>query len=1306
MKRTIFSGVLLLTLCLSGKEVTFPLEWNRTYDTAVPYEVEIDRKRLAEISGTAEDTNFEVTAIADGKRIPLKTVLYKGALKNTTSLQFTVPAGTTALECKAVGKGELSEIPESRNLFSGVLSGKSVKNWKCNRGVTVKATPDGMLFHSNRPGEFSAYCDVDVPAECAGKPVRLELDLKSDTPIPWSNINAIEQLDANGKVLPECAVRMDWISHMRPYGVLSKFRENGRLRPDVKKLRFTVRLRCIKRKYGLDGLPLKKPAESCEPKLEISRLVLRCAGELPFPKYDDRFFGEGVSGKPGDFSLKLSDGDAFFHPTASQTVWGDTRQVRDPKEFFFPIGDGTIEFFLKPDDWKYVAPKTHVVLVNTWNAHGLKGGRSVPPRNNLFELRYMPNEKKLGIMIKDAKDKSVYREAAAEIPAGKWNHVAAQWSKNGGVQLFVNGKKVMDDKKWSCAPIDISKESHPNAIVPMQVTFGCLSTRSRGDNRYSRIQQPDYKGLIDNIRSSDVVRYQGDFEPVVSPAVDRDTRSFFSFDRSFDGTSGYGHRFINGSTRSKYARCDRYIVFDGKDKKAYYPTAINPDNDPAKVLDPVNYKVLPRPEDFRSARKVVRKVFETGVGKSFEFDAPDKLYMDYIEITNHPGGAGMYYPLVVNEGEIDPRSFADIRNSLQLDKLSGRERVEKLFRFVMGASDYFMNHQADFPAQSNTPVSVEYLSLSMLNGYCGFECGPLNELVANLFTSCGDAPARLIGSYAHCFEGVHYDNKTRVYDLSAQKFFPSFDNSTAATLDEIDDNAGLLPRVGSNPGHFIRLTTRGGAYLNNPSIQAKTGIILNPRESFRIYFSNDGAGNDLQYEPRAGNGVEKWDYTAKTGAEKNIRPVWKVDRFFPHYANAFIIFNGAPSSTNNAFVNIKPYSFCYRVYSGYPIVAAAYKAVDKDGKSVDLEYSTDNGKTFKPIVSDSDGAGKLVYEVRARHEVLIRVNAPIAKVKNFRGETELMMNPRIITGKLRPGKNRLTLKSQSGRRARVTIQYRVDAKPIVIDGGVYTGTIPGFERQTVAVEPDKSLKLPVTGVTANAQVKVYGALKAGLKDGVLEITPEKGKLPRFETLEIIDGEAKKQLNVIVGKNIRFVTAKEMTPGRRAKFLKQDDGSVQDRVMINDGAEFIARFPKLPAGKYTIWTVNRFDSRLAPHGLVRRPLRMVIGGKEIPAGSAINPATDFYKAQYGKAGERGRYKWDFPLRDDARYPYMRPLVNTMPEFSEVKFRSDYHIKGIEVAAVLIVPEPSTEFQNEMMKNLCGLNYAPEFIRQENSKIKKY
>ena len=1305
MKKSLFAVFLLLALTSSGKEVTFPLEWNRSYDTAVPYEVEIDRKRLAEVSGTAEDTNFEVTAVCGDKRTPLKTVLYKGALKNTTALRFTVPAGTTALECKAAGKGELAEIPVTDNLFAGALAGNSAAKWKRHSAISVAATGEGMLFHCKRYGEYSASYEVDVPAECAGKPVRLELDVKSYTPVPWSNINFIEQLDANGKVLPEGAVRPDWISHMRPFGVLTQMRENGRLRPDVKKLRFQLRMRNVKRAVGLDGKTLKNPAD-CEAKLEISRLVLRSAAELPFPKYDDRFFGGGASGKPGDYSLKLSDGDAFFYPVGSQAVWGDTRQVRDPYELYFPVGDGTVEFFLKPDDWKYVASGGHVILMEAFNILGMRGWKSAPARKEIFELRYIPGTKRIAILLQDGKNRKISREVQGEIPAGKWNHIAAQWSKTGGVQIFINGKNVLDEKKWNFEPLDLAKESHPNAVMPMQVTVGCTAMRARGNNRYSRKEHPDLAGYIDNIRTSGVARYSGDFTPSADLPIDRETRSFFSFDRTFDGVSGAGQRFINGTTRSKHSRYDHYVNINGKEKKVYHPLAVTPENDPAKVLDPVNYPVIPAPEDFKASRKVVRKVFETAVGKSFELEAPDKVSMDYIEITNHPGASSMNFPLVINEGEIDPRSFADIRATLQLDKLSDRERVDKLFRFVLGASDYFMNHQADFPAGSNTPVSVEYLSLSMLNGYCGFECGPLNELVANLFTASGDAPARLIGSYAHCFEGVFYDNKTRVYDLSSQKFFPSFDNRTAATLDEIDDNAGLLPRLGGSPHHFIRLTTRGGMYLNSPSIQSKSGVFLNPRESLRIYFANNGEMNDLQYEPRAGSGVEKWDYSAKTGAEKNVRPVWKVDRFFPHYANAFIIFNGAPSANNTAFCSIKPYSFCYRVRSTYPIVAASYRAVGKDGKPVELEYSTDNGKTFKQISDVKDGLAKLVYEVRARHDILIKVNAPIADVKHFRGETQLMVNPRIITGKLRPGKNTLTLKAESGRRARVTVQYRVPDKPVIIGGGVYTGTIPGFERQTVAAEPGRTLKLPVSGITDKAQVKTASTLKAEIRNGELEITPLDGRLPRFETLEIIDGEARKELNIIVGNNIRLVTSGDFVHGRRSKLLKSDETSIQDRFFINDGAEFIARFPKLPAGKYAIWTVDRFDSRLAPHGLVRRPLRMVIGGKEIPAGSAINPATDFYKAQYGKKGERGRYKWDFPLRDDAKYPYMRPLVNTMPEFSEVKFRSDYHIKGIEVAAVLIVPDPSTEFLNEMMKNLCGLNYAPELIRQENEKIEKY
>ena len=85
------------------------------------------------------------------------------------------------------------------------------------------------------------------------------------------------------------------------------------------------------------------------------------------------------------------------------------------------------------------------------------------------------------------------------------------------------------------------------------------------------------------------------------------------------------------------------------------------------------------------------------------------------------------------------------------------------------------------------PRSVEYEALIMLNSYCGFECGPLNNLAANMFACSGQCPASQTGGYGHSFEEVFYDGKNHIYDLSAQKFFPAMDNETAAYLAE-DDN--------------------------------------------------------------------------------------------------------------------------------------------------------------------------------------------------------------------------------------------------------------------------------------------------------------------------------------------------------------------------------------------------------------------------------------------------------------------------------------------------------------------------------------
>ena len=73
-----------------------PLQWNPTYRTDVPYEVELSPKKLGLSSFVVH---------ADGN--PLETAVFVGKAKDTVDLRFTVPAGTKKLWVNGVEmKGE------------------------------------------------------------------------------------------------------------------------------------------------------------------------------------------------------------------------------------------------------------------------------------------------------------------------------------------------------------------------------------------------------------------------------------------------------------------------------------------------------------------------------------------------------------------------------------------------------------------------------------------------------------------------------------------------------------------------------------------------------------------------------------------------------------------------------------------------------------------------------------------------------------------------------------------------------------------------------------------------------------------------------------------------------------------------------------------------------------------------------------------------------------------------------------------------------------------------------------------------
>ena len=431
MKKSILP--IVFTITASATLGAFPLEWNVNNKTNVPYEVEISRTKLEELAGVSKNCGFEVTATTGKGKKQLEVTMYDGKRQGSVALRFNVPAGTSALDCRPVGNGKFSSIGKL-NLFDGVLS--DTKAWKANRqGVITKL--DGKLkFKARNFGETLFTCTVNVPAEYAGAGAKLELDFKSTAKEAWPGFIYIEQLDAKGKVLPESLTDPRWTTLMRPFNTLTAHRESGRFHSQVKKLRLVIRARGIKHAIGSDGLPVKD-AGIFIPEFEISRLSVRAAEEIPFPKYRDEFFSKGVSGKKGDYSFdttKGKTGKAFFFATHSQACWAEGKTITDPQELFYPAGDGTIETWVKPiwsksmkrSDWRYIFSADPAQFKGPMRA---PGGRTKP----CLAVKYFPQAKYATVEFQDYTKKIYKNKFNCEIPSKAWSHVAVQYGTGRGM---------------------------------------------------------------------------------------------------------------------------------------------------------------------------------------------------------------------------------------------------------------------------------------------------------------------------------------------------------------------------------------------------------------------------------------------------------------------------------------------------------------------------------------------------------------------------------------------------------------------------------------------------------------------------------------------------------------------------------------------------------------------------------------------------------------------------------------------------------------------------------------------------------
>ena len=1314
-------------LSLRAGEVRFPLEWNVRNATDIPYEVEISPAKLQRLVGASAGCGWRAVATTPSGERTLDTAVFAGKAPDTLRLRFRVPEGTTALACVASGRADVTGTAALDNLFADALKPENAGRWKVSPSTTVTVIPGGLNFRNTRGNPYATYT-VDVPEGLAGKAVVQEFDLTSHTPLAWGGKLHIVQLDGDGRELPDYVADPRWTTHMRPKDKFTRYRDEGHIHPQARKLRLELELRCSGATYDEYGLPVTDPAMT-RSDVDLTHVAVRPAAELPFPKWNDAFFAAGVSGRPGDAALVLggSDERAMFYQLVSRGGWTCSRQFRTEESRYFPAGDGTVEAWFRPD-WKALAKGAEKRRIYLFQAfQGYRAAERLNGSGEMLALTYEPAKGVFRLAMKDWKGNAYSGVSAkTDFPDGAWTHVALAWACGDRAEVYVGGRKVMTVAIPGYRTIPIADESikNVNDLWAMEFFLGASHYVARDQDGFdSRAELPCFTGAADELRVSTGRRYTADFTPADDFAVDGATRALFKFDRAFDGVSGGGLGFIPASIHAKTDRVEHRLAGGW-----YWAKEVLPENDYRKVLDIKNFPVLPSAAEFREARVTRRKTVTAKDGDTVAFEASERAYPEYVEYSNRDGGEPVAYPILVGKGRLDPRSFGDLRDTISIGGATDREKANRVFQYVINASDYFMSHQVFFHPGSDLPDIACYEAMVMLNSYCGFECGPLNNMAANMLTTVAGCPASQTGGYGHSFEQVFYDGKNHIYDLSAQKFFPAMDNETAAYLKESGDQPGLHNRTGGNPDHFIRKATRDH-WAQSPSYQEKVGIVLNPGETYRVYYANDGQNNNLEQFGKWKPILDEKDYTSVCGAKADRGPVIRQDRIFPHYSTGVLTFDGRPAEGNPAFVRVETDSFCYAVRSPNPVVWAEYAARLKDGRMAELEVSTDDGKTFAALPRDAAGAATLEYRVKARHAYLIRVRAPISDVSRFTARMQGMVNTRTYPAWVKGGRNEFTYRAVSGPAVDLTVAWREPAKEIVVKGGALSGAVPGFERELFLLDPKGKAELAVSGASPTAEVRTFGRIRAELSGGRLTVEADPSAKPAvkrgvdspekadpetyFAWAEIVDGEAVKRLTFIVAPDARLVTAEQATALGKEAALKGADGTSAQARFVLSGNDSRVRFPyaKLPAGTYGVFALVRFPAdAMGPgtHPGYEGRQNVVImydptdGKKTWVKASPINGCLEFLKAMFGRPGGLSRWKWDTTMipRRSGHPPFSGWYyqLHEFPETDHLDFAlSATRLFGAELAAVLVVRDPDLEFRLDLHRFLSGLNADPMSVR---------
>ena len=1206
-------------------------------------------------------------------------------------LSFVRPEGKIFLYFSGKCGADISAYPD---LLAG--NGINAAKYKGDSFLKISAS-DGKMnlrqlkWTSRENSEVYAEQIFPLDKKHAGMPVTLLFDAYNKSKAMWPFVIEVSSLNEKYRPVGQKVFDIRWAMVQTVPEKEFHQRLEGWIDPQAKYIR--VRLRFvragIKRTFDTFGRPLAKPTDSL-PDLDVTRFLLVPGNLSTLPGANSELYTEGV--KPGTSALKLAGNTVPLFNNFTSSIWSEANQVRSQADMFFPFaGEGTAEFFVKFKE----LPKRPIILLD--NGRNFRASfLRLEFKKGLFNVKMNGYDKDNKGGLKQRMSTFEFSKSVpADVAANKWTHVAVTWGKN-GVALFVDGKKLMSEAA-SIVSADYLIKNKRTENIAEYTAFGSSTFRFTEEHS----TQGKYPvGAVDELRISKVVRYTEDFVPAKEFAVDADTCALFSYEKNFDGQNGTGPGYISGSIYAADVppRADTLFVEDktGKTETVrYVPKEVPDSNIPQYFIRETSYPVLPTPEDFQRARiagKVTKKV---SGGDKIEFTTAEHTVPEYVEIkaVDKPVKA----PFLRHYGEIDARSFADVANSIDFsDCPTEHAKARKAFDFLVSSTDYFTFSGAEFPRYENVPIHAGSHGLVAINSYACFQCGPLNGIASGLYTNGLGYPSVLTFGNGHLFQQVMLNGKLRVFDLSAQQYFPSRDQDDAASLDELEKDIYLFQRTRRPLGgasHFFRMGKRGC----HPSANApreRLEYTLYPGESFRYYPANNGLSNDLNSLDWRGRTWEKfmptWEnFQKETGAAVEVGRV--IQRPQPHTSTGIFFFSGKVKK--GAFSDITENSFCYRIDSPYTILGGVYSVPDK---AASFELSYNKGKTWRKL-SSNNGVCKIDYAMRGRHVALLKVNT---SKRDFKAVTYTQMSPRRQTGLARAGKNSIIFTSDDGN-AEVTIAYRERAKEIAFEGGFFFGVVPGLERQLFTLEPGKSRTIKVSGVSAAAKVKTSGGLKAQLSGGKLVVTAPANITKGVKYITVVDGKAEKTAEFLVCKGVKEFSVKDMKAAkvRRAQdklvLRKADANRVQDVVKGNA----LLDVKNVTPGKYAVFTLTRRDNRV--DSIMQAS--MWNGKQSLVASRVRNPGFEYYKATYGPYPARwvnltakeksidpwSRFRWDVATDKD-NYP----KVSNMPLLTEIKAgNAPLSLAAhTECAGVILLPAEDTFFMYMTARNLLNMSRA--------------